>query len=148
MLPPGNLQRLPYIPPVEQWMEQRVAADTKPPPPVTQRITDAPPIRAAPNLTTKRTLRLTKCTHMQRTKNNVPGSVPPIMDVDPHQDILIPPTPFHTQLPRRSTRNHAPTAKTAPMQLPRVRCVPIVGGVCRTPLISHKALTSSPNACG
>ena len=48
MLPPGDLQRSPYIPSVEQRVEQRVAADTEPLPPVIQRITDALPIMAAP----------------------------------------------------------------------------------------------------
>jgi hypothetical protein len=67
MLPPGYLQRSPYIPPMEQRVEQRVAADTKRPPPVIQRITDAPPIMAAPNPTTKCILRLIKRRHMQRT---------------------------------------------------------------------------------
>ena len=149
MLPPGDLQRSPYIPPVEQRVEQRMATDTEPLPPVIQRITDAlPTIMATPNPTTKRTLRLTKRMHMQRTQNNVPGSVPPITNIAPRQDILIPPTPLHMQLPQRSTRNRAPMATPTLTQLPHVCCVPIAGGVCRTPLISHKALTSSPNACG
>ncbi len=140
MLPPGDLQRSPYIPPVEQRVEQRMATDTEPLPPVIQCITDAPPIMVTPNPTTKRTLRLTKRMHMQRTQNNVPGSVPPITNIAPRQDILIPPTPLHTQLPQRSTCNQAPMATTMPPQLPHVRCVPILGGVCRTPLISQEAI--------
>jgi hypothetical protein len=71
MFPPGDLQRSPYIPPMEQRVEQRVAADTELLPPVIQCITDAPPIMDAPNPTTKCTLHLIKCTHMQRTQNNV-----------------------------------------------------------------------------
>ncbi len=114
ILPPGDLQQSPYIPPVEQRVEHRVAADTKPLPPVISRITDSPPIMAAPNPTTKQTLRLTRCKHMQWTRNNVPGSVSPIPNVVPRQDILIPPTPLQTQLPRRSTCNHAPMATTMP----------------------------------
>ncbi len=140
MLPPGNLQRSPYIPPVEQQVKQRVATDTKLPPPVIQCITDAPPIMVAPNQTSKCTLHLTKHTHMQRTRNNIPGSVPPIMNVAPPQDILILPTPLHMQLLQRSTRNHSPMATTTPTQLPHVHCVLIAGGVRRTPLISHEAI--------
>jgi hypothetical protein len=140
MLPPGNLQRSPYIPPVEQRVEQRVAADTEPLPPVIQCITDVPPSMAAFNPTTKCTLHSTKRSHMRRTQNNVPGSVPPIMNVAPRQDIFIPPTPLHTQLPRRSTCNQAPTATMTPTRHPHVCCAPIVGGVCRTPLISQEAI--------
>jgi hypothetical protein len=66
--------------------------------------------------------------------------VPPITNVAPHRDILIPPTPLHMQLPQRSTCNQAPMATTTPTQLPHVRCVPIARGVCRTPLISQEAI--------
>ncbi len=47
ILPPSNLQRVPYIPPPEQKAEQRVsntATDVAPPPPPPMRIIDAPPI--------------------------------------------------------------------------------------------------------
>jgi hypothetical protein len=61
ILPPGSLQRTPYIPPQndldeqreEQRAEQRVATPTLPPTPTFASITDAPPIMAAPNPTTK-----------------------------------------------------------------------------------------------
>jgi hypothetical protein len=61
MLPPDDLQRVPAIPPIEQRVEQRV--DNATPPSAVQRITDTPPIMAAPNPTTKRVLKLTKRTH-------------------------------------------------------------------------------------
>jgi hypothetical protein len=81
ILPPGDLQRVPYDPLPEQRVEQRVsdiAMDIAPPPPPIMRIMDAPPIMATPNPTTKRTLRLTKQSHPRVTRNNVPGSVPPM----------------------------------------------------------------------
>jgi hypothetical protein len=81
ILPPGNLQRVPYVPPPEQRVEQGVsdiATDVAPPPPPITRIMDTPPIMAAPNPATKRTLHLTKRSHFRVTRNNVPGSVSPI----------------------------------------------------------------------
>jgi hypothetical protein len=45
MLLPGDLQRMPVIPPMEQRMEQRV--DDATPPNAIQQITDASPIMAA-----------------------------------------------------------------------------------------------------
>jgi hypothetical protein len=47
LLPPGDLQRVPTIIPPAQRVEQRVADDV----PTLQRITEAPPIMAAPNPT-------------------------------------------------------------------------------------------------
>ncbi len=72
IVPPGDLQCNPYIPPVIKWAEQRVddierQAPTVPKPTAIQRITIAPPIMAAPNPTTKRQLKLTKHTHARRT---------------------------------------------------------------------------------
>jgi hypothetical protein len=81
ILPPGDLQRAPYVPLPEQRVEQRVKdtnnQDALPPQPL-MRITNAPPIMTAPNPTTTRTLRLTKRTHPRVTRNNTLGSVPKI----------------------------------------------------------------------
>jgi hypothetical protein len=65
MLPPGDLQRVPAIPPIEQRVEQRV--DDATPPNAIRRVTDAATIMAAPNPTTKRVLKLTKRTHLRTT---------------------------------------------------------------------------------
>ncbi len=100
ILPPGNLQRVPYIPPPEQRVEQRVSnttMDVAPPPPPLMQIMDAPPIMAAPNPTMNRTLRLTKQTHSRVTSNNVPGSVPQITQgVQRCLAPVLPPTPTPT----------------------------------------------------
>jgi hypothetical protein len=72
LLPQGNLQRVPIT---EQMEQQRVI------PPHTAtlwRITEVPPIMAAPNPTTKCILKLTKRTHSRLTHNNTPGSMPVI----------------------------------------------------------------------
>ncbi len=89
LLPPAKLQRVPYVPPPEQRVEQRVIscedqhmADNNVDPPILTRITDVPPIIAAPNPTTKQALKLTKQTHSQQTRNNIPGGVPPITNVN------------------------------------------------------------------
>lgn len=83
LLPHVNLQRVPYVPPPEQRVEQRVIscedqhmADNNVDPPILTRITDVPPIMAASNPTTKQALKLTKQTHSQQTRNNIPGGVP------------------------------------------------------------------------
>ena len=60
IVPPGDLQHTPYIPPVIKRAEERMSdietqrmTPTVPTPTAIQRITDAPPIMAAPNPTTK-----------------------------------------------------------------------------------------------
>jgi hypothetical protein len=60
LLPPADLQVMPYIPLPEQWVEQRVIGGEvkqeiihNDPHPVLTRITDAPPIMAVPNPMTK-----------------------------------------------------------------------------------------------
>jgi hypothetical protein len=63
LLPQGNLLRVPIVAHPEQRVEQRVTpihhADVAP----LQHITELPPIMAAPNLTARRTLKMTKQTH-------------------------------------------------------------------------------------
>jgi hypothetical protein len=81
-LPPTNIQQAPYIPPPEQRVEQRVnTSDKQRVERFTKilgltRITNAPPIMAAPNPAQKGTLKLTKQKHSKRTWNSVPSSVP------------------------------------------------------------------------
>jgi hypothetical protein len=74
ILPQGDLQRVPYVPPNEQGVskqrvpKQRVTLDdaeptNNMPPQLLACISDAPPIMLAPNPTTRQALRLTKRTH-------------------------------------------------------------------------------------
>jgi hypothetical protein len=79
MLPPGDLQRVPVIPPIEKKVEQRV--DNATPLNAIRHIMDAPPIMAAPNPTTKQVLKLTKRTHSCTMQNNMPGSVLAITNI-------------------------------------------------------------------
>ncbi len=74
LLPSADPQLMPYIPFPEQRVEQRVIRGEVQrdnvhnyPHPVLIRITNAPPILAAPNLTTKQALKLTKRTHSHQT---------------------------------------------------------------------------------
>ncbi len=83
LLPPAGLQLAPYVPLPEQRVEQRVIGGEvdretihNDPRPVLTCITNAPPIMAAPNPTTKQALKLTKQTHSCWTRNNVRGVCP------------------------------------------------------------------------
>jgi hypothetical protein len=119
LLPPTDIQRAPYIPPPQQRVEQRVNTFGKQRVerftkiPFLIRITDAPPIMAAPNPTQKRTLKLTKQTYSKRTWNNVPGSVPLITPTAPC--CLAPiPTPILVTAPWQSPRTATPIAMPGP----------------------------------
>jgi hypothetical protein len=59
LLPPGDPQRVARIPTMEQRVTQRVKENNTSIPTPLIHVTDAPAIMAAPNPTTKRTLRLT-----------------------------------------------------------------------------------------
>ncbi len=59
----GDLQRVPIVTHPEQRMEQRVTPNHHANAAPLQRVTEAPPIMAAPNLTTKCTLKMTKRMH-------------------------------------------------------------------------------------
>jgi hypothetical protein len=107
ILPPSDPQRVTQIPTPEQRVAQRVdnsipTADV--PTPLT-RVTNAPAIMAAPNPTTKRSLWLTPQTHVRRTRNNIPGLVPPITRNNhcPVSVKPLPPTPAPTR--RMGTRS-------------------------------------------
>jgi hypothetical protein len=129
LLPPADLQRVQYIPLQEQMVEQGVVGGedeivniTNLPQRVLTRITDAPPIMAAPNPTTKQALKLTKRTHSRQTRNNVPGSMPPITNAN-HclivEDPTVPP-PRLCCSPQTAT----PIASANPLETPCPPCIP------------------------
>jgi hypothetical protein len=108
LLPQGDIQRHPYMQPEsavkqrvdktveEKRVEQRVA------PPLT-RITDAPPIITALNPMAPRKLKKMKRMHSRLTRNNIPGGVPPIVNIRNHCCIEVPTTPATPTIsPRRS----------------------------------------------
>ncbi len=70
---------MPVIPLVEQRVEQRL--DDATPPNAIRKVTDAPPIMAAPNPSTKQVLKLTKWAHLHTMQNNTPGSVSAITNI-------------------------------------------------------------------
>jgi hypothetical protein len=73
LLPKGDIQLTPYVPPSQQVDAQRAKQRVNAPNeqqqddqnnvPILTRITDAPPIMNAPNPTQKRTLKSSKRTH-------------------------------------------------------------------------------------
>jgi hypothetical protein len=102
-----------------------------------QCITDAPPIMTAPNPTKKWTLKNTKQTHLRFTCNNIPGSIPTITRV-------IPTRPTHTASQQRSPCL-APPSTANPQRAPRVRLIPIPGGLQQSNLISQEAINFLAN---
>ena len=107
---------------VQQTVQQRV--------PMLRRITDAPPIMAAPNPTNKRLLKATPRSHVRLTRNNTPGSVPAITRSSPRRPnpIAVLPPPSTTGPPRRSSR------------IPRVKFAAVPGGLRARNLISQEAI--------
>jgi hypothetical protein len=100
LLPPGDPQRVAQIPTMEQRVIQRVNKNNTSIPTPLIRVTDAPAIMAAPNPTTKRTLRLTPQSHLRQTRKNIPGSVPPITRVNRRHVPIEPSTPTPPPAPR------------------------------------------------
>jgi hypothetical protein len=99
-----------------------------------------PPIMAAPNPTTKRQLKLTKCTHAKSTQNNLPGSVPLITNIA-QRSVDLHPIPTRATATRWSPRTHTPSAQFAPTSIPRVRFSPVpTGGLRSRPIISQEAI--------
>ncbi len=132
-----------YIPPPQQRVEQRVIGGEveqenvhNDPHPVLTHITDAQPIMAAPNPTTKQALKLTKQTHSRQTRNNIPGSVPPIANAN--QCPIVVKQPIPTPPLQWSPQTAAPIWLTAPIEtaspthIPQVQFVPIKGGYNNT----------------
>ena len=136
MLPEGDIQHHPYIPPApsdeqrvdEAMEEQRVERSVT-------RITNAPPIINAPNPTAPRQLKKTARTHSRITRNNIPGSTPHIINSRKHRSIEDPMTPDKPTIsPRRSKRNISTTTP------PKVQFIPIEGGVRSRHMISQEAV--------
>ncbi len=105
------------------------------------RMSNAPPIINAPNLTTKRALKSTKQVHQRITQNNIPGTAPPITSTIPQHPI---PTATAAMPVQRSPR----LGKTAqrihdtrlPKRIPKVRFVPINGRLQNHNVISQQAI--------
>jgi hypothetical protein len=136
LLPQGDLQRVPLIPITEQMEQQRVIP---PHTPTLQHVTEAPPIMAAPNPTTKCILKLTKRTQSQLTRNNTPGSVPAIMQSSSTRRPL--PIPIPTLPVTALLRQSPQTAPPLTWQcIPRVRFQAIPRGVHNFMMISQEAI--------
>ena len=149
ILPEEDFQRVPQqrIPTQDQQRvtpraEQRVGTT----PDITTvqdlcRMSNAPPILNAPNPTTKRALKSTKRVHRRITRNNIPGTDPPITPAIPRRPI--PPATEATPV-RRSPR----LGKTAQRiqdtrlskRIPKVRVVPIAGRLQNHDVISQQAM--------
>ncbi len=146
VLPWGDMQQSPYELSTQQRVEQRVDTPDEqrviiaPADPTITRITDAPPIMNTPNTMQKRVLKLTKCTHSRRTRNNVTGSVPAIMPTALRWFIPNPPPTPVVALqcsPQMTTPANAPPIA---MQIPHVWFVPIKGGVCNRNFLFQEAI--------
>ncbi len=73
-------------------------------------------------------------------RNNVPGCVPPITPTAPHLFIPNHP-PTHVVAPRRSPRTTTPAAAPlAATRVPRIRFVPIEGGIQNKKTITQEAV--------
>jgi hypothetical protein len=111
-----------------------------------RRMSDAPPIMNAPNPTMKRALKTTKWVHWRITRNNVPGTVPPITRALPRRP---PPTATEATPVRQSPR----LGKTAqcihdtrlPQRIPKVHFVPIAGRLRNHNIISQQAINFLTN---
>jgi hypothetical protein len=141
MLPDGYIQRHKYVPPPPH-AEQRVDASAKEQKvahPMT-RITDAPPIITAPNPTAPRKLKQTARTHSGITRHNIPGSTPPIVNIEKRHNIATNQTPSAPEPigPRRLTRNVPHKGPNTPKN---VQFIPIEGGVHTRNFISQEAIT-------
>ena len=105
-------------------------------------MSNAPPIKNAPNPTTKRALKSKKRVHRRITQNNIPGTVPPIMPAIPRR-------PIPTATKATSVRQFPCLGKTVqhiqesrlPKRIPKVRFVPIAGRLQNHNMISQQAIT-------
>jgi hypothetical protein len=149
ILPEDDLQRVPQIrtPTQEQQRvapsaKQRVGTTTG----ITEiqdlcRMSDAPPIMNAPNPTMKRALKTTKRVHWRLTRNNVPGTVPPITPAIPRR--LVPTDDAATPVrrsPRLGTTAPRIHATKITKKIPKVRFVPIAGRLRNHNIISQQAM--------
>ncbi len=118
----------------EQRVEQRVA------PPLMQ-ITDAPPIITAPNPTAPQKSKKMKRTHSRLTRNNLPGGVPPIVNLGNRHCIEVPTTPTTPTIsPQRSPCHVTLTELVIPTRIPKVCFIPIKGGIRLRNIISQEAI--------
>jgi hypothetical protein len=105
-----------------------------------------PPIMSAPNPKIRRALHLTKCTHSQRTPNNIPGRITLITNTAPrrHMPLPLPNIPIAIA-PQQSTHLHTAPSHTATMQWPKVRFLPVEGGLQHNDIISQEAINFLTN---
>ena len=136
ILPEDDLQRMPQLR-VPTQDQQRVALSTEQRVGITpeipslqdlRRMSNAPPIMNAPNPTTKRALKSTKRVHRRITRNNIPGTVPPITPAIPRRPI--PPATEATpvqQSPRLGKTAQCIHDARLPQRIPKVQFIPIAG---------------------
>ena len=104
-------------------------------------ITNALAIMTAPNPTTKRALKSTPRMHSCRTKNNILGSVPPIVPTQSQSPVPTVPAPSAQATPLgRSTRLGPNATPIVPTRIPCVRFIPIDGRIHQQNIISQEAI--------
>jgi hypothetical protein len=82
-----------------------------------------------------------KRTHSQLMRNNVPGGVPPIINIGNCCCIEVPNTPATPTIsPRRSPCHVTPTGPVMPTRIPKVSFIPIEGGIRSQNIISQEAV--------
>jgi hypothetical protein len=149
ILPEEDLQQVPQLrtPTQDQeWVALSAEQKVGPTPDITTiqdlcQISNAPPIMNAPNPRTKLNLKSTKRVHQRITRNNKPGTIPPITTTIPHHPI---PTATTATLVQGSPR----LGKTAqrihntrlPTSIPKVWFVPIGGRLQNHNIISQQAI--------
>ncbi len=116
------------------------------PPNAIRQITDAPPIMAAPNPTTKWALKLTKRTHLHMTRNKTPGSVLAITNNWTNQRLFLIPSPALLPAPTQGSLRHQ--TPITPSNIPHVCFQNIPGWIRHAPMISQELLTFLPNVSG
>jgi len=154
ILPEDDVQRVPQLRVLTQD-QQRVAPSAEqrvgstPEIPTLhdlRRMSNAPPIMKAPNPTTKRALKSTKRVHHRRTRNNIPGTVPPITPAIPRRPI----PPATEATPVRQSPHLGKTAQRIqdtrlPKRIPKVCFVPIAGRLRNHNIISKQAMNFLTN---
>ena len=152
ILPEKDFQRVPQIrtPTQDQQRvapsaEQRVGTT----PDITAiqdlcRMSNAPPIMNVPNPTTKRALKSTKRVHRHTTRNNVPGTVPPITPAIPRRpvptDDAATPVRCSPRLGKTAQCIQATKIKKIKKKIPKIRFVPIAGRLRNHNIISQQAI--------
>ncbi len=97
----------------------------------------------------KQGLKSTPRTHSHHTKNDIPGSVLPIVPTQNWCPVPTMPTPVTPATPLHWSAHFGPKASPiAPTQIQQVRFVPIKGGVCQRNIISQEAINFLTEAYG